>query len=137
MKHQQAWLPSGFPTLKKSHHFDFSLLLTRGCTGIKDPVSSLENNFVYCCEWYQFLQSQIIYLFFNARFLNHCLCKKFCHKFKHNVKFLSTKKFAAFLSVWLHRSFIFLRERESLNHKKSWQGKMYLWIGSLGDDLDQ
>lgn len=43
-----------------------------------------------------------IYLFFNARFLNHCLCKKFCHKFKHNIKFLSTKKFAAFLSVWLN-----------------------------------
>lgn len=65
VKHQQAWLPPGFPTLEKSHHFDFSLLLTRGCTAVKDPASSLEKNLVYCYEQYQFLQNQIVYLLFS------------------------------------------------------------------------
>lgn len=100
MKHQQAWLPSGFPTLKKPHHFHFSLLLTLGCTGIKDPVNNLKKNSVYY-EWCQFLQSQIIYFFSKPGF-SVIVFSRNCHKFKHNIKFLNTKKFAAFLSVSLN-----------------------------------
>lgn len=37
--------------------------------------------------------------FLRARFFNHSLFKKFCHRFKHSIKFLSVEKFTTVLSV--------------------------------------
>lgn len=87
---------------------------------IKDPVSSLKKNSVYY-EWCQFLQSQIIYFFSKPDF-SVIVFSRNCHKFKHNIKFLSSKKFAAFLSVWLNfkqKVYLFWEKK-----KPKWQKKL-------------
>ena len=55
--------PSWFPTLDKSHFYDFSLLLSGACIGVKDLASSLEKELAYCFERYQLPQSQVLKLF--------------------------------------------------------------------------